>query len=270
MQGKTVPSANDDRPSGPRQIWAVGDVHGCSDLLAKLLSYLKSVQREGALPIVFLGDYVDRGPDTRGVLDQLIAFRDEPGVAARFIRGNHDDMLLTFLRDIRVGPNWHRYGGDTTLASYGVRAPALVTDVEAWAQTQADLAAALPPAHLTFLEATVPSLVWKDYFLCHAGARPGRPLNKQAPEDLMWIREVFLRDAKPFERIVVHGHTPAPAPYADDRRIGVDTGAYATGTLTAVLLDGKDPLFVQAQRDPAAPSSVRIFVSSSDVERELG
>lgn len=230
-------------------IWAVGDIHGRVDLSGPLVEAIRadlSATTASRKVVVFLGDYVDRGSDSRAVLDQLVSLAADPVLEARFIRGNHEDRMEAFLEDPRVGPGWCDYGGRDTLMAYGVNPPAMRGDPDAWAETARALAEALPGAHRTFLARQEGSVSIGDYFFTHAGARPGVPLADQSPEDLMWIRQAFLDHPTRFEQVVVHGHTPTEQVVSDARRIGVDTGAYATNILSAVRLEGVTRALLQA------------------------
>lgn len=224
-------------------VWTVGDIHGRLDLLRPLLSaILEDFGRSaGARKVlIFLGDYVDRGPESKGVIDLLCRLADGGGVETIFLRGNHEDRMAAFLEDPGIGPTWCDYGGREALRSYGVTAPADRADKEAWAAASASLNAALSDRHRVFLRDLQYSVSVGDYFFVHAGARPGVPLDQQSRHDMMWIRQSFLDDGRTFEKIVVHGHTPADDIQSDHRRLGLDTGAYATGVLTAVRLEAAE------------------------------
>jgi serine/threonine protein phosphatase 1 len=241
----------------PERLWAIGDIHGCADLLTALLDHIDQTRPpRQPLNLVFLGDYVDRGPDSSLVVEALIRLRHRSGVCAQFIRGNHDDMLIKFLLDPAAGPAWGVMGGTTTLASYGVRPPVDNRSAEAWTVACRALRRRMPYRHLEFLAGLRPFVIAGDYFLTHAGVRPDRPLAEQTSVDLMWIRQAFLNDPRGLERVIVHGHTPTEEPFSDYRRVGVDTGAYATGVLTAVLLDGAKRSFLQARRQPGGAIGV--------------
>lgn len=237
------PSIGDDGP-----VWAIGDLHGCLDLTQAMLAEIGRHEGEDARPrVVFLGDYVDRGPASREVLDLLIGLRDEAQVRPTFIRGNHDFMMQAFLRGPDAGPAWLAMGAEATLRSYNVQPP-LTASPSQWRSVQAAFAHSVPEAHVAFLETLQHAAVQGDYIFTHAGLRPGRALAKQKPTDLMWIRQDFLKDTRRLEKVVVHGHTVTAAPFRDHRRIGVDTGAYASGVLTAVRFEGVERRFVQVQR----------------------
>lgn len=236
-------------------VWAIGDVHGRADLLAPLLETIEA--DAGPLPthLVMLGDYVDRGRDSRGALQLLCDLEARGRVQLTALRGNHEDRMLAFLTEPQIGPSWCDYGGRDALASYKVASPAGRTDAEGWAETSQALADALPESHRRLLNGLRSFAEHGDYFFAHAGARPGVALAEQDAEDLMWIREPFLSDRKPFEKVVVHGHTPVDQPHVDARRINLDTGAYATGVLTALRLERDTRRFVQAR---AAGGTVRV------------
>lgn len=231
-------------------IWAVGDIHGRADLSDRLLATIRAdlaAVTSGRRVVVMLGDHIDRGPDSRGVLNQLCALAADPSLESHFIRGNHEDRLEAFLGDPGVGPSWCDYGGRETLASYGVSPPTMRGDLDGWAGSARAMAEALRGPHLELLARQHVSVSIGDYFFCHAGARPGIPLSDQSPDDLMWIRQPFLDHPARFEQVVVHGHTPTEVVVSNARRIGVDTGAYATNTLSAVRLEGPTRLLLQAR-----------------------
>ena len=219
-----------------RRVYAIGDIHGRLDLLKTLNDQIIEDAQGRASEIIFLGDYIDRGRDSAGVVEFLCAGGTAPGFDALFLKGNHEAALLDFLDDPELGPTWARFGGLETLASYGVKAPR-TAEPTAWEATRAAFRAALPPPHLDFLRSLTLSAERGGYFFAHAGADPGKPLDAQSETDLLWIREAFLDSDTPFERVVVHGHTPEDEPYADHRRIGLDTGAFASGVLTAACID---------------------------------
>ena len=252
-------------------IYAVGDVHGRADLLAPLLQAIVADAAETPVSrrvFVFVGDYVDRGPDSKRVIQLLAGLQKAPGVEAHFLCGNHDETLLAFLTEPASGPTWCDYGGRETLASYGVTPPVARTDSGAWAEAAAAFGQALPPEHRSFLEGLQESVTVGDYFFAHAGARPGTPLHLQSRRDMLWIREPFLEDDRRFEKVVVHGHTPAEAVHSDARRVGIDTGAYATGVLTAVRLQDADRRFIQAVARPGG--APEILQEPADARRAYG
>ena len=184
---------------------------------------------------VTLGDYIDRGPASRGVLDRLIGNPfPTPFVA---LKGNHEALLEAFLANPAVGKHWRSLGGAETLFSYGVPVGTLRTEKD-FTEAADRLRAVLPAQHLAFLQSLKTSFSQGRYFFCHAGVRPGVPLENQTEEDLLWIRDEFLNCKIDFGKIVVHGHTPRPEPEVLPNRINIDTGAFATGRLTCAVLEG--------------------------------
>ncbi len=224
------------------RIYAIGDIHGRSDLLDALLALIErdwQTNPAGKRQIIFLGDYCDRGPDTSGVIDRLIELSAD--AANVFIRGNHDHYMIELAHDPEsVVRNWLAYGGQQTAHSYGI--------TEIW---QDDPVAfhraflrAVPQRHRRFLEQTQLSHVEGDYFFVHAGVNPARPLDSQLPLELMWIRQQFLGFEGDLGKVVVHGHTPHEGVEVRPNRINVDTLAYDSGVLTAVVLEGNAHRFL--------------------------
>ena len=247
------PNSEPALPAGA-VLYAIGDIHGRSDLLDPLLTEIRLQAAAGGRTIVVgLGDYVDRGADSKGVVDRLLDLAQLPGIEGRFLRGNHDQILLDFLDDPECGPYWRRVGGKETLESYGVEPPDGKQAAQ-WRRARDAFAAALPARQLAFFQGLAPSFTFGDYFFAHAGAKPGTPLDAQTEQDLLWIRRPFLDHVDRFEQIVVHGHTPAEEAHADHRRIGLDTGAYMSGILSACRFEGQSRRLIQAvERDGAAP-----------------
>ena len=234
-----------------RLVYAIGDVHGHLGALDALMTTIfadiaASAPAERPM-IVFVGDYVDRGPASAGVVDRVIELMARPDLEVRALKGNHEEALLQFLGEPPFGATWADYGGNTTLASYGVQPPAQRTDTEAWVKASEALAEALPPAHLKFYSELELMVTVGDYAFVHAGVRPGVPLARQSERDLLWIRQEFTQAPGRFEKIIVHGHTPMEEPQLTPARIGIDTGVYATGVLTAVRLDGTGPRILQGR-----------------------
>jgi len=226
-----------------RTLYAVGDIHGRADLLAALEKLIvgdwEHRGRKDSL-LIFLGDYVDRGPQSFQVIERLIAGFPMPSV---HLRGNHEQVLLDFLDDPELGDLWRRNGGMETMASYGVDISEVAVG-RGFERASRDLRACLPAAHLDFLNGLKTSLTIGRYFFCHAGVRPGVPLDAQVAEDLMWIREPFIVSQADFGKIVVHGHTPVEMPELLPNRIDIDTGAYLTGKLTCLVIDGAATKFL--------------------------
>lgn len=222
-------------PAGER-IYAVGDIHGRADLLGRMAALIEAdcrLRPVAAARTVFLGDYIDRGPDSRGVLGRLAAGDfPTPFVA---LRGNHESLFLQVLRGLVDMASYDQLGGAATLRSYGLDLGRLAPlGAEA---REGLLRRAIPAEHRAVVDATRLSLVAGDYFFCHAGVRPGVPLAAQSAEDLMWIRAEFLSSAADFGKVIVHGHTPVERPELRPNRINVDTRAFASGILTAVVLE---------------------------------
>jgi serine/threonine protein phosphatase 1 len=230
-------------PEGER-VYVIGDIHGRADLLDKLLARVLEHAWSGPekRTLIYVGDYVDRGADSRGVIERLL--QPIPKFTTRFLRGNHDQAVLDFLSDPLFYRIWKSYGAQETLLSYGVRPPRF-DEVQAITEARDEFAAKLPPAHLAFFEALEMSAEVGDYFIAHAGVRPGVALDAQAKEDLLWIRDDFLFSNSDFGKVIVHGHTPSDDVVRRKNRIGVDTGAYATGHLTALVLEGDTTDFLQ-------------------------
>ncbi len=230
-------------PAG-RRVYAVGDVHGRADLLSKLFvridDDLKSRPISDSVQ-VFLGDYIDRGPDSRKVIDLLIARRRRHG--AVLLKGNHEDYALRVLGDPAALREWMTIGGLNTLLSYGVT-PTRRDDPQSQREMAIALDQALPDSHRRFLGSLALSFTCGDFFFAHAGVRPGIPLQLQTQRDLLWIREDFLLHEEDFGKIVVHGHTPSREPDIQPNRVNIDTGAYATGRLTCLVLEGDEMSFL--------------------------
>jgi len=228
-------------------VCAFGDVHGRADLLEPLLQALvEDAVSESQVIVIGLGDYVDRGPESRRVIELLLRLAEKPGVTLRCLRGNHDQALVDFVADHESGPAWSRHGGAATLRSYGVEPPEADAAPQAWRAVHRAFVDGLPGAHLAFFDRLALSLTVGDYFFAHAGANPVLPLDRQVGRDLLWIRDPFLTHERRLEKIVVHGHTPSEAVHVDHRRIGLDTGAHVTGVLSACRLQGEDQQLIQA------------------------
>jgi serine/threonine protein phosphatase 1 len=247
------------RPNSPvarfldgRVGYAVGDIHGRADLLQDMVALLetRSVNdtRLGGPPIViFLGDYVDRGPDSAGVLGMLAA-GPLRHCECRFLRGNHEQALTAFLANPAANRGWMMQGGAETLLSYGVQPPPFDGEASVWSEAAEALRARMPRPHLEFLEGLERYIELGDYAFVHAGVDATRSLADQTDEALYWSRAAFIASKRPFSHRVVHGHTPVEEPYADARRVAVDTGAYASGILTAARFEADQVSFVAVRR----------------------
>jgi len=233
-------------PAGAR-LYAVGDIHGRKDLLDRLLEAIlrdAARSRAGRRVVVFLGDYIDRGPDSKEVVEML---RNGPPGSPRWsgfqwvcLRGNHEQALLNFLDDPLSGPMWLANGGMEAILSYAGQ-PIDRGDLDG---LQAQLRAAFPPSHRAFLSSLPYSHCEGDYFFAHAGIRPGVPLGRQDPMDLMWIRGEFLKSRADHGKLVIHGHTVSARPEILANRIGIDTGAFRSGQLTALVAEGAERGFL--------------------------
>lgn len=230
-------------PRGTR-IYAVGDIHGRLDLLDEVLARMDTdtaLHPSSDAIRVFLGDYIDRGPDSKRVLDRLInCCAIQPSVC---LMGNHEALLREFLKNPDILSIWRRYGGLETLLSYGLT-PTFETDAQAQRELAADLDRILPTSHREFLSSLKQHFICGDFFFVHAGVRPGICLTEQSEDDLLWIREDFLLCEDDFGKVVVHGHTPVFEPDIRPNRINIDTGAYATGRLTCLVLEGDTIKFI--------------------------
>jgi serine/threonine protein phosphatase 1 len=249
-------------PAGLRA-YAIGDVHGRLDLLEELLA---AIERDNASRppartwLIFLGDLVDRGPDSRGVVEHLLHLK--PSFAQTvFLQGNHEEFLLRVLAgEEDVVTDWLTYGGLECAESYGVS--------RGWTlnATPGDVARRLqelvPDSHRTFLSNMADTFRFGDYLFVHAGIRPGVPIAEQSAKDLRWIREGFLESRADHGLVVVHGHTIVDEPEEHANRIAVDTGAYRHGVLTAVGLEGTERWFIQAREPETQAQSSRAALAS--------
>jgi serine/threonine protein phosphatase 1 len=243
-------------PSGPRghRAYVVGDIHGRLDLLDQLLAKIEADLK--ARParktlLVFVGDLIDRGPHSAQVIERLRTYR-HAGVRPIFLLGNHEEVLLRILAgDRSLISSWLRFGGIQCLKSYGVDATALRALDEAAILTA--IRAAVPRKHIEFLESFLDTCRFGDYLFVHAGVRPGVELELQSQTDLRWIREPFLFDESDHGFTVVHGHTISPEVEERANRIGIDTGAYRTGVLTALVIDGAERRFIDTKVPEPAP-----------------
>lgn len=232
-------------PAG-RRVYIVGDIHGRDDLVRTLHEMI--VEDANARPadervVVYLGDYVDRGPGSFQVVEMLLR-KPLDGFERVFLRGNHEEMMLRFL-DGPADPNWLFNGGDATIASYGVAVGWKDFQPPALERLRLRLVDAVPPEHVAFLEDLRLYHEEGDYVFVHAGLRPGVPIEKQSPREMVWIRDLFLRSKGDFGgKRVVHGHTITAEPDVRSNRIGIDTGAFSSGRLTCLVLEGSETRFL--------------------------
>jgi len=234
-------------PAG-QAAYAIGDVHGRLDLLEDLLVRIRDDAgqhpSDSARSLIFLGDYVDRGPESRGVVDAVMSDL-LPGFTTVRLLGNHEEALLSFLDGESDGLDWLSFGGLETLLSYGVPLRSLPNSGEAVKALQVALIEAVPERHVAFFRRCLLHYTVGDYVFVHAGVRPGIGLEKQTQTDLLWIRDDFLRVRTPLPgRVVVHGHTICDLPQNRGHRINIDTGAFVSGRLTCLVLRGKERRFL--------------------------
>jgi len=239
------PEGNPEVPAGLR-LYVIGDVHGRLDLLEDLAVRVSAdlATAPSEVLTIFVGDYIDRGKDSAPVVGRLSKGEFPSPICA--LRGNHEEILLKFLEDESVLEGWRKYGALETLHSYGVN----VSDVmrgRGYDAARKNLLERMPGSHRRFYEETRLCASFGDYFFAHAGVRPGVSLERQRADDLLWIRQDFLDYRGRLDKVVVHGHTPVDAPDVRPFRINVDTGAFATSVLTALVLEGKERRFLQTR-----------------------
>lgn len=234
-------------------VYAIGDVHGRYDLMTRLLARIADdvkTRGNGRRPIVvFCGDYVDRGPESAKILSALVWMRTHAEFDPYFLKGNHEEMMLAYIDDPIGAQGWLNVGGAQTLQSYGVTLPDPAVSADYY-RARDELMERMPASHLRLLQTLSLSHRIGDYAFVHAGVRPGVPLHRQVAADLLWIRDDFLDHKRRFEKIIVHGHSwDSDQPVIREQRIGIDTGAYKTGVLTAVRLEDGRVECLQARID---------------------
>ncbi len=230
-------------------IYAIGDLHGRDDLLARLHESIeediaRSPERKAT--VIYLGDYVDRGPDSKAVIDRLL---DQPvqGAERIFLKGNHEEAMLRFLAGETSGGSWLNIGGGATAWSYGVSLRSETREPAPPDVVRRQLIEALPPRHMEFFRNLRLLHEAGDYLFVHAGIKPGRAIEDQDPRDLLWIRGEFLNSRRRHEKIVIHGHSSSNEVVVKRNRICVDTTAYATDRLSCVVLEGDAYRFMSAE-----------------------
>jgi serine/threonine protein phosphatase 1 len=244
--GKKAPAAAaiERRVPDGMRVYCVGDVHGRDDLLRQMAKQVEADLEPSCFDqavTVFLGDYVDRGLGSMRVVEQLARGQWPTSIIA--LAGNHEDLLLAFLKDAGVIESWRNLGGLETLHSYGVDVGPAIAKRD-FGAVQAAFAACFPEPHRQFLEMLKDSTTIGDYFFCHAGVRPGVPLDRQDRNDLLTIRDAFLASKLEHGKLVVHGHTPSLDPEIRFNRIGIDTAGYATGRLACLVLEKNERRFL--------------------------
>ncbi len=248
---KSGPQANPVAAMAPAgmRIYAIGDIHGRADLLRRMFSAIvadATGMASGMRPaVVLLGDMVDRGMQSREVIELALAPPLPPDYTYTVLMGNHERMFLDFIDSGKGAEAWLTMGGAATLSSYGCAPPAGLPSRGDLGRLRDDLLQRQPERHRIFLRQLPCAISYADYFFAHAGIHPGRPLARQRDSDLMWIRKPFLESRGPFEKVVVHGHNITTEPELLPHRIGVDTGAYATGILSAIILEAAERRILQ-------------------------
>lgn len=241
----TVPR-NSRRPKLPNgvRIYAISDIHGCAHLLEQMFAVIDA-DMANSRPYraieVFLGDYIDRGPNSRHTIDLLIDRSRRRNTV--FLKGNHEAYFTSALEHPSRATEWFQFGGLQTLMSYGVSAGPGLGKVEL-SELMRELSSVMPPQHIAFLRQLRPTFTCGDFFFVHAGVRPGIPLSEQREQDLLWIRGEFLQSKRHFGKYVVHGHTPVKHAELLENRANIDTGAYATGNLTLLSIQGSSMLAI--------------------------
>ncbi len=233
-----------------RRVYAVGDIHGRLDLFEAMIGLIEAddaARGPAETLVILLGDLVDRGPDSAGVINRARTWGERRPV--RYLQGNHEEMFLGGFTDEGVLRHFLRHGGRETLLSYPI-----TTDEYMFAtleEVQAMMAERVPADHIAFMQAMESLIRLDDYVFVHAGIRPGVALDEQKVSDLRWIRGEFIEDPAPRDFAVVHGHTITTDPQVSPTRIGIDTGAFASGRLTAIGLEDDQRWLIVAEGEPA-------------------
>ncbi|MEM6415349.1 MAG: metallophosphoesterase [Pseudomonadota bacterium] len=284
MLNRLMSSVKPRRPRKPRssrprtplgangkRCYVIGDVHGRFDLLDTLIKSIaadiEERNKNGDMlqtEIVFLGDLIDRGPQSKDVVEFVRQLRVENG-RTHLIMGNHEEMLLKGLySDARLLNDWLRHGGAACAASYGLAPQKLLGQS---AQTiQKRLRDTIPESHRNFLRHAVQSVIFGNFFLTHAGVRPEIPINKQSGKDLRWIRNEFLESTADHGFVIVHGHSPRPSVELLFNRIGLDTGAYVSGVLSALMIEGAKLVLFQSKTNETTSDETTTSVDKGPVE----
>ena len=240
--------------------YAIGDIHGYDDLFERMIDRIREdAEALGERPrIVLLGDYIDRGLASRQVLDRVRNLQTASWCDVVALMGNHEEALLRFLSEPEFGDTWRDWGGAATLDSYGVVMPYMTRTPEIWEEVSRRFAEKVDPDHLALLRDMPSSFQAEDYLFVHAGVDPDRPLAEQGSATFMYIRGRFLRADQSCEHVVVHGHSPHKVPVNARWRIGIDTGVYYSGVLTAMRLHSETRELIQVKRemDTDRPSPV--------------
>jgi serine/threonine protein phosphatase 1 len=234
---KKTPPLQPFLPANTR-VYCIGDIHGCNDLLLQLLAKISQDKQgfNGKVVIVYLGDFIDRGPHSKQVIDTLLE-HEQLEIDYVYLRGNHEQTLLDCLENPALITTWLSYGGLPALASYQVVVNKIPTKLKDLLDIQKQLQEKLPRTHYDFFLNTQLSYTLGAYFFVHAGIYPRRSLARQQAQDLLWIRDEFILCVTNYEKIIVHGHTITEEPQLLSNRIGIDTGAFSSGKLTCLVLE---------------------------------
>lgn len=226
--------------------YVIGDIHARADLLAELLEMIAADAHDAPANrhIIFLGDFVDRGHESRKVIDITLQ-TNFPSFKRITLMGNHEEYMVRFMEEPLSAPEWLQFGGDATLLSYGVSIQPGVLTPQKLLKASDDLCQAVPAAHRHFLSDLQDTYDLGDYMFVHAGVDPNRRLDRQQPEDLRWIRDSFIEHTELYEKVIVHGHTITDTPEFHCNRISLDTGAYHSGRLTCLVLEGNEKRIIQ-------------------------
>lgn len=254
LGSRTVSTVAPAIPAGER-VFAIGDIHGCDQLFAALQQAIEA--QETRLPparttIILLGDLIDRGPDSASVLARAQDWQTRhraKGLPFHILMGNHEDMLLQAMAKVDAMRLFVEHGGKETILSLGVSPAAY--EAASWGELQGLLRAALGEQRAAFIRSFQSMVQLGDYAFTHAGIRPGLPLEEQSAQDMRWIREPFLSSNDNHGAVIIHGHSIVEAPDLRSNRIGIDTGAYASGRLTALMLEGTQRWFLSAVQSGA-------------------
>lgn len=244
------------------RVYTIADIHGRSDLLIRTL---KAIAKD-AQPypnqrrlLITLGDYIDRGPSSYQVID-LLCHLPLTNFETKHLKGNHEAMLVDFLANpIDNGILWLSNGGYTTLLSYGFSTIDLPDTIEKMPDARDKLLNLMPSKHLHFFKSLRLNYHLGDYYFVHAGIRPGISLDNQVEDDLIWIRKEFLHSQEDFGKIIVHGHSISSTPQELNNRIGLDTGAFHTGIMTCLVLQGEDRYFLQINENVNHPIKINHY-----------
>lgn len=233
-------------PEGTR-VYAIGDIHGCCEALEKMHTLIAKDMEKSTVRrkvVIYIGDYIDRGVHSKEVVDVLLE-KPIPGCERIFLKGNHEHVMMLFLMDPKIGEHWLFWGGDATIQSYGVSLYGENGKRKDMVTLNKDFYHALPESHKKFYQQLQLYHVEGDYLFVHAGIKPGVPLTKQKEDDMLMIREDFYLFPKAGEQCVVFGHTIFKSPFCQYGKIGIDTGTFASGVLTAAVLEGDAVSFLQ-------------------------